>query len=188
MITTPHPRLSNDELAKELERLTTGGPLGVSHQHIGICVRKNIDTIITALTLELREAREGARRARSEALEEAAKLADAAGRAMEKIGREHDEDSPSRDRCFARSREATQIAQDILLRAKDLPPGRVGCGFILRRNNKGLQSEPLPRAIATLLAPANDQKGDDVWDVGGATPALALCAAILRAAAIKGKI
>jgi hypothetical protein len=55
-----------------------------------------------------------------EAIELAARVADAAVIEANRIAKMHPEDSPSRDRMFARAREARRIAQDIRALCEDI--------------------------------------------------------------------
>lgn len=64
---------------------------------------------IEALTAQLSAQSASASKVRAEALEEAAGVADRAYAEMERLGRGHT-DGGSKDRCFARAREAAQIA------------------------------------------------------------------------------
>lgn len=56
---------------------------------------------------------DGERKGYRRGLERAAEIANTAAKKIERIGARHPEDSSARGRCFARSREASQIAAAI---------------------------------------------------------------------------
>lgn len=68
------------------------------------------DAEIESLRLSLSEARATGRR---EGLSEAARIADEHAEYIEGVGKKHPEDSPSRDRCFARAISCLAVAAAI---------------------------------------------------------------------------